>query len=117
MTGPSQAVRIEGLRKSFGANQVLGALAALFWAAPGSKQVRHTFFSPHDMWQALTGNPRQGYYSVGEALWLNIRMFLAAEVLILALALLVAVIRQSAGPVTGRPRRAAAFCPWRSGDR
>ncbi|HEX4064262.1 MAG TPA: amino acid ABC transporter permease [Streptosporangiaceae bacterium] len=78
---------------------VLAALAALFLAAPGSKQVRHTFFSPHDMWQALIGNPRQGYYSVGEALWLNIRMFLAAEVIILAFALLIAVIRQSTGPV------------------
>jgi polar amino acid transport system permease protein len=78
---------------------VLGALAALFLAAPGSKNVRHTFFSPHAMWQALIGNPRQGYYSVGEALWLNIRMFLVAEVLILALALVIAVIRQSAGPV------------------
>jgi polar amino acid transport system permease protein len=78
---------------------VLAALTALFLAAPGSKQVRHTFFSPHDMWQSLIGNPKQGYYSVGEALWLNIRMFLAAEVLILALALVVAVIRQSTGPV------------------
>ena len=78
---------------------VLAALVALFLAAPGSKQVRHTFFSPHDMWQSLIGNPKQGYYSVGEALWLNIRMFLVAEVLILALALVIAVIRQSTGPV------------------
>jgi polar amino acid transport system permease protein len=78
---------------------VLGALAALFLAAPGSRQVRHDFFSPHAMWQALIGNPRAGYYSVGEALWLNIRMFLIAEVLILALALVIAVIRQSTGPV------------------
>src|ERR1700678_2033334 len=67
---------------------VLAALAALLWAAPGSQQVRHTFFSPHDMWQALIGNPKQGYYSVGEALWLNI-----------VLALVIAVIRQSTGPV------------------
>jgi polar amino acid transport system permease protein len=78
---------------------VLAALVALFLAAPGSKQVRHTFFSPHDMWQSLIGNPKQGYYSVGEALWLNIRMFLAAEMLILVLALVIAVIRQSTGPV------------------
>jgi polar amino acid transport system permease protein len=78
---------------------VLGALAAIFIAAPGSKQVRHTFFSPHAMWQSLIGDPKQGYYSVGEALWLNIRMFLAAEALILVLALVIAVIRQSTGPV------------------
>jgi polar amino acid transport system permease protein len=78
---------------------VLAALAAVFLAAPGSKQVRHTFFNPQDMWQSLIGNPKQGYYSVGEALWLNIRMFVIAEVLILVLALVIAVIRQSTGPV------------------
>src|ERR1017187_7185735 len=78
---------------------VLGALAAVFLLAPGSAQVRHTFFNPHDMWQSFIGNPRKGYYSVGEALWLNIRMFLAAEVLILIFALLLAVIRQSDSPV------------------
>ncbi len=50
------------------------------------------------MWEALTGNPQKGYYSVGAAVWLNIRMFLAAEVLILVLALVIAVIRQSAAP-------------------
>ncbi len=78
---------------------VLAILAAVFLLAPGSKEVRHTFFSPHDMWQSLVGNPRQGYYSVGSALWLNIRMFLIAEVLILILALVLALIRQSSGPV------------------
>src|ERR1700759_5627641 len=78
---------------------VLAVLAAIFLLAPGSRQVRHTFFNPTDMWQALVGNPQGGYYSVGEALWLNIRMFVAAEILILILALVVAVIRQSTGPV------------------
>ena len=78
---------------------VLAALAAAFLLAPGSAAVRHTFFSPHDMWQSFIGNPKKGYYSVGAALWLNIRMFLAAEVLILALALLIALVRQSTGPV------------------
>jgi len=58
---------------------VLAALLAVFLLAPGSGQVRHTFFNPADMWQAFVGNPKAGYYSVGEALWLNIRMFLAAE--------------------------------------
>ena len=36
---------------------------------------------------------------MGAALWLNIRMFLAAEVLILVFALVIAVIRQSVSPV------------------
>ncbi|MBV9093642.1 MAG: hypothetical protein JO132_07170, partial [Streptosporangiaceae bacterium] len=88
-----------GLTVSLGSTiVVLAALAALFWLAPGSRQVRHTFFNPTDMWRAFVGNPKQGYYSVGEALWLNIRMFLVAEALILVLALVVAVIRQSSGP-------------------
>jgi polar amino acid transport system permease protein len=78
---------------------VLAALVAIFLAAPGSAQVRHTFFDPHDMWQSFIGNPHKGYYSVGEAIWLNIRMFLVAEVLILVLALVIALIRQSTGPV------------------
>ena len=78
---------------------VLAAVAALFLLAPGSAVVRHTFFNPADMWNSLIGNPRQGYYSVGAALWLNIRMFLAAELLILVFALVIAVIRQSASPV------------------
>jgi polar amino acid transport system permease protein len=77
---------------------VLAVLAALFLLAPGSAAVRHTFFSPPDMWHALIGDPAKGYYSVGAAIWLNIRMFLAAEAIILVLALLLAVIRQSTGP-------------------
>jgi polar amino acid transport system permease protein len=78
---------------------VVGALVAVFLLAPGSAQVRHTFFDPTDMWQSFIGNPKKGYYSVGAAIWLNIRMFLAAEVLILILALVLALIRQSSGPV------------------
>jgi polar amino acid transport system permease protein len=78
---------------------VLAALVALFLAAPGSRAVRHTFFNPTDMWRAFVGDPKAGYYSVGEALWLNIRMFVIAEILILIVALVVAVIRQSTGPV------------------
>ena len=50
------------------------------------------------MWHAFIGNPKLGYYSVGAAIWLNIRMFLVAEVLILILALLVALLRQSVSP-------------------
>ena len=78
---------------------MLAALVAVFLLAPGSAVVRHTFFDPRDMWQSFIGNPKKGYYSVGEALWLNIRMFLTAEVLILAFALLIALIRQSVSPV------------------
>ncbi len=77
---------------------VLGILVVIFLLAPGARAFEHTFFSPTDMWRSFIGNPRKGYYSVGAAIWLNIRMFLVAEVLILALALFVALIRQSASP-------------------
>ena len=78
---------------------MLAALAAVFWLAPGSAEFRHAFFSPQNMWQAFIGNPKRGYYSVGEAIWLNIKMFLIAEVLILILSLVIALIRQSVSPV------------------
>ena len=78
---------------------VVGALVAIFLLAPGSAEVRHTFFDPHDMWQSFIGNPKKGYYSVGAAIWLNIRMFLAAEVLILAFSLVIALVRQSTSAV------------------
>ncbi len=77
---------------------VLAALVAIFLLAPGSAQVRHTFFDPADMWQSFIGNPQQGYYSVGAAIWLNIRMFIAAEIFILIVALVIALVRLSTGP-------------------
>ena len=77
---------------------VLAVLVVIFLLAPGARAFEHAFFSPTDMWQSFVGNPKLGYYSVGAAIWLNIRMFLVAEVLILILALVVALIRQSTGP-------------------
>ena len=77
---------------------VLAIIAAVFVFAPGARTVAHAFFYPKDMWQSFVGDPKKGYYSVGAAIWLNIRMFLAAEALILPLALLIALIRQSVHP-------------------
>jgi polar amino acid transport system permease protein len=77
---------------------VLGALAAIFLLAPGSRAVQHAFFSPPNMWDAFIGDPKKGYYSVGAAIWLNIRMFMVAELLILVLALVIALARQSRHP-------------------
>jgi polar amino acid transport system permease protein len=77
---------------------VLAVLFLIFLLAPGARSVEHFFFNPTDMWRSFIGNPGQGYYSVGAAIWLNIRMFLVAEVLILLLALFIALIRQSTGP-------------------
>lgn len=69
-------------------------LAALFLFAPGSAEVRRTFFNLEDMRQALVGDPDRGIFSVAAGLVLNIEMFLIAEGLILVLALVIAVIRQ-----------------------
>lgn len=77
---------------------VLAIFLLVFVLAPGARTVAHAFFYPHGMWQSFVGDPRKGYYSVGAAIWLNIRMFLAAEVLILPLALVIALIRQSTHP-------------------
>ena len=77
---------------------VLALIALLFGLAPGARAVGHAFFDPRDAWHSFIGNPKKGYYSVGAAVWLNIRMFLAAEVLILPIALLIALIRQSTHP-------------------
>jgi polar amino acid transport system permease protein len=77
---------------------VLAILVLIFLLAPGARSVEHFFFNPTDMWRSFIGNPKQGYYSVGAAIWLNIRMFLVAEVLILLFALLLALLRQSTAP-------------------
>jgi polar amino acid transport system permease protein len=77
---------------------VLAIIVATFALAPGAKDVAHAFFSPQNMWRSFTGNPTKGYYSVGGAIWLNIRMFLVAEALILPVALLIALIRLSVHP-------------------
>jgi polar amino acid transport system permease protein len=77
---------------------VLAIIALIFVLAPGARSVAHAFFYPRDMWQSFIGDPRHGYYSVGAAIWLNIRMFVVAEALILPFALLVALIRQSTHP-------------------
>jgi polar amino acid transport system permease protein len=78
---------------------VIGIIVVVFLLAPGSASVRHTFFSPHDLWQSIKGDPAQGYYSVVTAIWLNIKMFVVAEILILVFAMMIAVVRQSTGPV------------------
>ena len=77
----------------------VGAMAAVFFLAPGSSSVRHDFFSGTNMWRSFVGDNRKGLPSIGTAIVLNIKMFLVAEVLILILALVIALVRQSAGPV------------------
>jgi polar amino acid transport system permease protein len=77
----------------------IAVLGAIFFLAPGSGTVRHAFFSGTNMWRSFVGNPSKGLPGVGAAIVLNIKMFLVAEVLILILALVIALVRQSSGPV------------------
>jgi len=77
----------------------IGVLILLFFLAPGSKAVRQDFFNVSAMREAFVGNPSQGIFSVGKAFLLNVEMFMIAEVLILILALVLAVVRQIPGPV------------------
>ncbi len=64
---------------------VLGGLAALVLTSPGWPVVRRTFFSSSAFGQSIG--------SVAEGFWLDVRMFLVVEVVVLAVGLLIAVIR------------------------
>ncbi len=68
-------------------------------AAPGFDAVRESFFNLEAMKESFFGVPEEGLPGIGQAFLLNIRIFLIAEVLILILALVIAVIRSLPGPV------------------
>jgi polar amino acid transport system permease protein len=72
-------------------------LVAIVVFAPGSREVANDFFSLEAMREAFVGTETTP--SIGSAFLLNVRMFLIAEVFILILALVIAVIRQIPGPV------------------
>jgi polar amino acid transport system permease protein len=74
-----------------------GLLALVVILAPGSREVANDFFSWTAMREALAGTDTTP--SVLSAFWLNIRIFVVAEIFILILALVIAVIRQTPGPV------------------
>jgi polar amino acid transport system permease protein len=71
---------------------VLGALVVGAVTSPGWATVKATFFSWSDA--------KASFSSIWHAFWTyNVKLFLIGEVLILALALVVAVVRQSKAPV------------------
>jgi polar amino acid transport system permease protein len=75
------------------------AVMVILVAAPGFDVVRESFFNLEAMKESFFGVPEEGLPGIGQAFLLNIRIFLVAEVLILILALVVAVIRSLQGPV------------------
>jgi polar amino acid transport system permease protein len=67
--------------------------------APGFKAVRGSFFSFHAMKESFFGVQREGLPPIWRGFLLNVKVFMIAEVLILILGLVIAVIRQIPGPV------------------
>jgi polar amino acid transport system permease protein len=68
-----------------------GALTALVVNAPGWATVQESFLNQQVFEDALPG--------VINAFWVNVRLFVTAEVLVLILGLLIAVLRSLPGPV------------------
>jgi polar amino acid transport system permease protein len=74
-----------------------GALVLLVALSPGAQIVGERFFSLDDMVSSLQGTATSP--SVLGAFWLNVRIFVVAEIVILVFALLIAVVRSIPGPV------------------
>jgi polar amino acid transport system permease protein len=69
---------------------VLGGLAALALTSPGWPDVRDTFFS----WSAF----KSAFPTVLSGFWLDVRMFLIVEAVVLVLGLIIALVRTSRSP-------------------
>ena len=69
---------------------VLGGLATLILTSPGWPEVRETFFN----WEVF----KDSFPDVLEAFWLDVKIFLIAELAILAVGLLVAMVRIARSP-------------------
>jgi polar amino acid transport system permease protein len=82
---------------------VLGALATWIFTAPGWPDVRDTFFSVHDF--------RESFPDVIKGFWVDIKLFLIVEAVVLVLGLVIALIRTTRTPALF-PFRAIAvvFC-------
>jgi polar amino acid transport system permease protein len=69
---------------------VIGGLAVGLVSSPGWPTMQETFFDPHHARAVLP--------DIWDAIWLNIKMFLIAEVFILVVAMLLAMARVSRSP-------------------
>ena len=69
---------------------LLGGLAALALTSPGWPEVRDTFFS----WSAF----KSAFPDVLSGFWLDVRMFLIVEAVVLVLGLIIALVRTSRSP-------------------
>jgi polar amino acid transport system permease protein len=71
---------------------VLGGLAALILTSPGWPDVRETFFN----WEVF----KDSFPDVAKAFWLDVKIFIVAELAILVVGLVVALVRISRSPAT-----------------
>ena len=69
---------------------VLGLIGALVVSSPGWPRVQDTFFSWH--------HAKASFPAVRDGFWVNVRMFLIAEPVILVIGILVAVTRHTVSP-------------------
>jgi len=69
---------------------VIGGLAAILITSPGWGSVRRTFFS----WSAFS----QSFFGVLDGFWLDVRMFLVVEVVVLAFGMVIALCRTVRAP-------------------
>jgi len=83
---------------------VVGILVTLL-VMPRSAPFRHEFLNPSQARLAILGHQSTGVVSVVRAFWLNIWLSVVCEVLVLVLALGVATLRLTRGPIL-RPFRA-----------
>jgi polar amino acid transport system permease protein len=82
---------------------VLGGLVALVLTSPGWPEVRDTFFS----WTAF----KDSFPRVLEGFWLDVKLFLIVEAVVLVFGLVVALVRTSGAPALFPLRLlAAAYC-------
>lgn len=84
---------------------ILGGLAAVILTSSGWPEVRETFFSAESF--------RTNFPDILRGFWLDIKMFMAVEVIVLVLGLLIAVIRTTRTPALFPIRLlAAAYCDF-----
>jgi len=78
---------------------VVIALVALILASPAAAAFRNGFLNVHQMWIAFAGHPEKGILSVGKGFLVNIWLSLVCEAIVIVLALGLASLRLTRGPV------------------
>jgi polar amino acid transport system permease protein len=84
------------------------ALLVLLISSPAAGAFRSGFLNVHQMWVAFVGDPTKGILSVGKGFLLNLWLSVVCEAIVLVLALGIASLRLTRGPVL-LPFRALAI--------